>query len=159
MCPGTVATAAAPVATRPIRKPATCYGIRGDRSAGWPVGAIALPIAPNTVTLTIARGSAPSFPPIDDAAAALAAVDWHALADRLISAALLVAAVAVALTRRALPYVAAALRALADRVDRAAAAPIDARTVAELRAAARAAGLPRRLYTYGRRAELIAALA
>jgi hypothetical protein len=111
------------------------------------------------MTLTIARGSAPSFPPIDDAVAALAAVDWRAFADRLIVAALTVAAVAHALAARLAPIVAAALRALADRIDRAAAAPLESRTVAELRAAARAAGLPRRLYTYGRRAELIAALA
>lgn len=117
------------------------------------------PIAPKQMTLTIARGAAPSFPPIDDAAAALAAVDWRGLADRTIAAALLVAAVIHALAVRLAPIVAAALRAAADRIDRPAAAPIDARTVAELRTAARAAGLPRRLYTYGRRAELLAALA
>jgi hypothetical protein len=115
------------------------------------------------MTLAMPRGAAPSFPPIDDAVAALAAVDWRALADRLISAALLVAAVIHALAVRLAPVVAAALRALADRLDRPAAAapaaPVDARTVPELRAAARAAGLPRRLYTYGRRAELLAALA
>lgn len=146
------------MATRPICEPAPCHGIRADRWQEWPLSATALPIAPNTVTLTLSRGLAPSFPPIDDAAAALAAVDWRALADRLISAALLVAAVIHTLAVRLAPIAAAALRALADRIDRPAAAPIDARTVAELRAAARAAGLPRRLYTYGRRAELLAAL-
>jgi hypothetical protein len=109
------------------------------------------------VTLTISRAPAPAFPPIDDAIAALSAINWQAAAARALALSLTVAAVCHALAVRLAPIVAAALRALADRVDRP--APVDRRTVAELRTAARAAGLPRRLYTYGRRADLIAALA
>ncbi len=112
------------------------------------------------MTLAIARAQAPAFPPIDDAIAALSAIDWQAAAARAFALALTVAAVCHALAVRLAPIVAAALRALADRIDRpASAAPVARQTVAELRAAARAAGLPRRLYTYGRRADLIAALA
>jgi hypothetical protein len=115
------------------------------------------------MTFAITRAQAPAFPPIDDAIAALAAINWQAVATRALALALTVAAVAHALAVRLAPIVAAALRALADRIDRPApaapAAPAARQTVAELRAAARAAGLPRRLYTYGRRAELLAALA
>ncbi len=115
------------------------------------------------MTLTINRAPAPAFPPIDDAIAALSAIDWQAAAARALTIALTVAAVCHALAVRLAPIAAAGLRALADRIDRPAptapAAPAARQTVAELRAAARAAGLPRRLYTYGRRAELIAALA
>ena len=112
------------------------------------------------MTLTISRAPAPAFPPIDDAIAALRAIDWQAAAARALTLALTVAAVCHALAVRLAPIVAAGLRALADRIDRPApAAPAARQTVTELRAAARAAGLPRRLYTYGRRAELIAALA
>jgi hypothetical protein len=112
------------------------------------------------MTLTITRAPAPAFPPIDDAIAALSAIDWQAAAARALALALTVAAVCHALAVRLAPIVAAALRALADRIDRPAPiAPAARLTVAELRAAARAAGLPRRLYMYGRRAELLAALA
>jgi hypothetical protein len=109
------------------------------------------------MTLTVSRAPAPAFPPIDDAIAALSAIDWQAAAARALMVALTVAAVCHALAVRLAPIAAAGLRALADRVDRP--APVDRLTVVELRTAARVAGLPRRLYTYGRRAELIAALA
>jgi len=116
------------------------------------------------MTLTMPRAVGPSFPPVDALIDRVAATDWHAVADRALTVALTIAAVAVALTRRALPYVAAALRWLADRADRTAAAletrPAAPReTVAQLRARARRAGLSRDLYTFGRRADLLAALA
>jgi hypothetical protein len=107
------------------------------------------------------RAAGPSFPPVDALIDRMAAVDWHAVADRALTVALTVAAVAVALTRRALPLIARALRWLADRADRLAAVPAPAprETVAQLRSRARRAGLSRDLYTFGRRTELIAALA
>lgn len=112
----------------------------------------------------MSRAAGPSFPPVDALIDRLAAVDWHAVADRALTIALTIAAVAVALTRRALPLIARGLRWLADRADRTAAAletrPAAPReTVAQLRSRARRAGLSRELYTYGRRADLIAALA
>lgn len=114
------------------------------------------------MTLTMTRAAGPSFPPVDALIDRVAATDWHAVADRALTVALTIAAVAVALTRRALPLIAAALRWLADRADRAAAAPAPVaprETVAQLRARARRAGLSRDLYTFGRRADLLAALA
>jgi len=103
------------------------------------------------------RAPAPSFPPADDLLALLRSVDWQALAARALTVALTVAAVLNAVALRSAPYVARALRALADRVD-ASPAPLASLTVIELRARARAAGLPRALYTSGRRADLLAAL-
>lgn len=127
------------------------------------------------MTATAYRPS-PAWPPLDAAMATLARTDWAALADRAAVAVLTLAAWAVVLTRRALPYVAAALRAAAALADRLAAdlatrpaatpaapaaapaADLAGLTVIELRRRAAAAGLPRRLAVYGRRADLIAAL-
>ena len=107
----------------------------------------------------------PAWPPLDAALAAVARTDWAALADRAAVAVLTLAAWAVVLTRRALPYVAAALRAAAALADRLAAdlatrpaADLAGLTVPQLRRLAAAAGMPRRLAVYGRRADLIAAL-
>lgn len=68
----------------------------------------------------------PSFPPIDDAAAFISRVDWAAIAQRCLAAALVVAAVVHALALRLwahrgrlapmLRRLAAALTALADRL-------------------------------------------
>lgn len=115
------------------------------------------------MTLAISR-PAPSFPPVDALIDRLAAVDWPAAADRALMIALTVAAIVHALAARIAPHLARALRSAADRIDRLAVAPAapaaTAReTVAQLRARARRAGLSRALYTSGRRADLIVALA
>lgn len=109
------------------------------------------------MTALTLRASAPSFPPADDLLALLRSVDWRAAAAAALTAALTAAAFIHALALRSAPYVARALRALADRID-ASPAPLTSLTVTELRARARAAGLSRALYTSGRRADLLAAL-
>lgn len=85
----------------------------------------------------------PAFPPIDDALASIQRIDWPAVADRITSALLLVAAVAHALTARlwaARGRLAPVLRRMADAL------------------ASVAARLPEPLSTASPRAALIAAL-
>lgn len=119
------------------------------------------------LTVTVSRFQAPtfapSFPPIDDLAATLRRIDWPAVADRLLSAAMFVTAVLHALAVRIRPHLASMLRALADRlapvVEPVPSAPaLSSLTVAELRKLAREAGHPRSFYFQARKAALIAAL-
>jgi hypothetical protein len=67
--------------------------------------------------------STPSFPPADDLLNWIETTDWAAIADRLLTAALYIVATCHALTVLAAPHVAAALRAIAARLDRTSAAP------------------------------------
>jgi hypothetical protein len=68
--------------------------------------------------------SAPSFPPADDLLSWIESTDWSAIADRLLTLALYIVATCHALAVLAAPHVAAALRAIAARLDRTSAAPV-----------------------------------
>ena len=67
--------------------------------------------------------STPSFPPADDLLSWIETIDWSAIADRLLTVALYIVATCHALVVLAAPHVAAALRAIAARLDRTSAAP------------------------------------
>ena len=67
--------------------------------------------------------STPSFPPADDLFSWIETTDWVAIADRLLTVALYIVATCHALVVLAAPHVAAALRAVAARLDRTSAAP------------------------------------
>jgi hypothetical protein len=68
--------------------------------------------------------STPSFPPADDLLSWIESTDWSAIADRLLTAALYIAAICHALVVLAAPHVVTALRAAAARLDRTSAAPV-----------------------------------
>jgi putative intracellular protease/amidase len=68
--------------------------------------------------------SSPSFPPADDLLSWIETTDWSAIADRLLTVALYIAATCHALAVLAAPHVAAALRTVAARLDRTSAAPV-----------------------------------
>jgi hypothetical protein len=68
--------------------------------------------------------SSPSFPPADDLLSWIESTDWAAIADRLLTVALYIVATCHALAVLAAPHVAAALRAVATRLDRTSATPV-----------------------------------
>jgi len=73
-------------------------------------------IAPRTLTTTAWQQS-PSFPPVDALMDKLQSVDWQRLATRLAAALMFTLALVHTLAQRLAPYVARALRSLADRLD------------------------------------------
>jgi len=129
-----------------------------------------------TVSTFTAPPLTPAFPPVTDAIAALRRVDWPALASRTFTITLTIAAWLHVLTLRALPYVARALRTIADHLSTPEPTPtpappptvaqlrtlsathLSSQTVAQLRSQARAAGLPRSFYNSARKSALIEAL-
>ena len=70
--------------------------------------------------------STPSFPPADDLLSWIESTDWSAIADRLLTVALYIAATFHALAVLAAPHVAAALRTVAARLERTSPAPAQA---------------------------------
>ena len=67
--------------------------------------------------------STPSFPPADDLLSWIETIDWAAIADRLLTAALYIVATCHALAVLAAPHVAAALRAAAAKLEHTSPAP------------------------------------
>ena len=67
--------------------------------------------------------STPSFPPADDLLSWIETTDWSAIADRLLTAVLYIAATCHALVVLAAPHVAAALRTVAAKLEHTSTAP------------------------------------
>lgn len=111
-----------------------------------------------TVSTFQAPAMVPSFPPVDDLLRAIRKIDWPVVADRLLTFALTIAAIAHVAFIRVRPHVATLLRKLADRLAPEQASSLDSLTVAELRKLAREQGIPRSRYFAARKADLIKAL-
>jgi len=68
--------------------------------------------------------STPSFPPADDLLSWIESTDWSAIADRLLTVALYIAATCHTLAVLAAPHVATALRAAAAKLEHTSPAPV-----------------------------------